>query len=212
MSRGILRKILSIYIGMTPGEVPLSADRWGKPLLTSRDGAPPVHFNMSHSVDVLLVAVARGSQVGVDVEWIDPALDWAPIADFVLSRSDVRAIRNVPEVHRRAAFYSLWTQWEALSKAIGCGLSLPRTSAVSVGRLGNWAGHQHDNWEGPEGGQWRTRILTPRCGYVAALAVGPSSDANMKFHYVARPPWEALVKPIGEERSPTPPAGDPDER
>jgi phosphopantetheinyl transferase len=119
---------------------------------------------------------------------MDQTLDWIPVAEAILSRSERIALRDVPAVHRRSAFYSLWTRWEALSKAIGCGLSLPRATVVPVQVGGNLTGRQDTIWVGPGGGLWRTRIFTPLHGYVAALAVRSDSDSGMKFYLDPRRP------------------------
>jgi len=187
--RGALREILSRYTGISAREISLWVDRWGKPALASEVNSPPVQFSIGHSGDLLLVAVTVHGQVGVDVERMDQTLDWIPVAEAILSRTERIALREVPAVHRRSAFYSLWTQWEALSKAIGCGLSLPRATVVPVQAGGNLTGRQDNLWEGPEGGLWRTQIFTPLRGYAAALAVRSHSAPVMKFYLGARPAW-----------------------
>ncbi|MBM2842346.1 MAG: 4'-phosphopantetheinyl transferase [Anaerolineales bacterium] len=187
--RGALREILSRYTGISPREISLCVDRWGKPALASGVNSPPVQFSIGHSGNLLLVAVTVHGQVGVDVERMDQTLDWIPVAEVILSRSERIALRGVPAVHRRSAFYSLWTQWEALSKAIGCGLSLPRDTVVPAQAGGNLIGRRDNLWEGPEGGLWRARIFTPHHGYVAALAHRSHSASQVKFYLSVRPPW-----------------------
>ena len=188
VSRGVLREVLGLYMGMTPREICLRVDRWGKPALTSLGDRRPLRFSISHSVDVLMVAVVARGQVGIDVEWIDQSLDWRPVAEQILPETEVSAVQKLPEAQQRAAFYSLWTQWEALSKAIGCGLTLPRTTIAPVSCHGILSGREHAILRGPQGALWRTRIFTPLHGYVAALAVEYPSVAQMKFYMAARPP------------------------
>jgi len=187
--RGALRDILSRYTGISPREISLCVDRWGKPALASGVNRPPVQFSLGHSGDLLLVAVTVHGQVGVDVERMDQTLDWIPVAELILSRSERIALRQVPALHRRSAFYSLWTQWEALSKAIGCGLGLPRATVMPSQASGNLTGRQDNLWEGPGGGLWRARIFTPHHGYVAALADRAHSASQMKFYLSVRSPW-----------------------
>jgi len=73
-----------------------------------------LRFNLSHSGDVTLVAVARDSEVGVDVERIRPVIEMHSIARRWLGRDD---IADEPE------FYRVWTRHEAMVKALGVGLS-----------------------------------------------------------------------------------------
>jgi 4'-phosphopantetheinyl transferase len=73
-----------------------------------------LRFNLSHSGDVTLVAVARDTEVGVDVERIRPVIEMQAIARRWLGRDD---IADEPE------FFRVWTRHEAMVKALGIGLS-----------------------------------------------------------------------------------------
>jgi hypothetical protein len=139
-------------------------------------------FSISHSRDLLLVAITVQGQVGVDVEWMDQTFDWTPVAETIFSRSERTALREVAALHRRSAFYSLWTRWEALSKAIGCGLSLPRAAVVPAPPGGNLANRHDGLWEGPDGGLWRTRTFTPCDGHVATVAHRPHPGPRTKLY------------------------------
>ena len=73
-----------------------------------------MRFNLSHSGDVTLVAVARDSEVGVDVERIRPVIEMREIARRWLGRDDVADEQE---------FFRAWTRHEAMVKALGVGLS-----------------------------------------------------------------------------------------
>ena len=73
-----------------------------------------MRFNLSHSGDVTLVAVARDSEVGVDVERIRPVIEMRAIARRWLGRDDMADERE---------FLRAWTRHEAMLKALGVGLS-----------------------------------------------------------------------------------------
>jgi 4'-phosphopantetheinyl transferase len=84
----------------------------GKPYLAS---APEIRFNLAHSREMALVAVARDVEVGVDIERIRPLPEYAAIAQ-----------RYFPEGYTAPTgvreFFRHWTRFEALLKAHGAGL------------------------------------------------------------------------------------------
>jgi 4'-phosphopantetheinyl transferase len=98
-SRWALRGVLGRYLRRDPAAIELETGVRGKPALP--DPAGSLRFNLSHSRDLAVVAVARGREVGVDVEWIDPRGD------------------------RPAGFYASWTRREAVAKCAGAGLWAP---------------------------------------------------------------------------------------
>jgi len=73
-----------------------------------------LRFNLSHSGDVTLIAVARDSEVGVDVERIRPVIEMRTIARRWLGRDDIAGEQE---------FFRAWTRHEAMVKALGVGLS-----------------------------------------------------------------------------------------
>jgi 4'-phosphopantetheinyl transferase len=95
----------------------------GKPEL-AEPRTPPLAFNLSYCQSVALCAVAR-RQVGVDIEaWT--ALDHHAVAAAVYSAHDRARLREVPDSELETAFFRFWTRWEAVAKASGLGLSMPR--------------------------------------------------------------------------------------
>jgi 4'-phosphopantetheinyl transferase len=126
---GVLREIVGGHLGIDPAEVELTFGPQGKPVLAA--GAT-LSFNLSHSSDVALVAVACDREVGVDVEEIRPrhgllALArraFGPDVGAELERLDPPA--QTVELHRR------WTAHEAALKCAGTGLAGPPPAGVTV--------------------------------------------------------------------------------
>ncbi len=71
-ARTALRVILSGCTGSPPHEICFELGRHGKPALA---GGGPLEFNLSHSGDWAMVAVAQGVPVGIDIERIREDLD-----------------------------------------------------------------------------------------------------------------------------------------
>jgi 4'-phosphopantetheinyl transferase len=126
-SRGFLRSVLGRYLAIEPAMVAFDYDAHRKPLLRGSSPAD-LRFNLAHSGDVTLVAVAHGIDVGVDVEVRRDLADRQQIAARFFSLSEAEAIASLPEELRDEAFFACWTRKEAYLKAVGLGLSGPLDS------------------------------------------------------------------------------------
>ena len=126
-AHGALRLILAEHLDCDPMALRFSTEEGGKPVL---DDAV-VQFNLSHSGALALVAVARGRQVGVDVECIRPIPELAGIAERICTPSERAALDALSTSERDGAFLALWTRKEALAKMTGEGVgALSRDSRL----------------------------------------------------------------------------------
>lgn len=124
--RACLRLILSHYLSCAPAEIRLCYNRQGKPFLDARHRQQaPLFFNLSHSADRGLLGVLRKHELGVDLEQIDPQLDFAQTAHYFFTAEDQLFLEQRPQTRKRRCFYRLWTRKEAQLKALGCGLVSP---------------------------------------------------------------------------------------
>lgn len=170
-ARGALRTILSRYLNAQPGELRFCYSPYGKPTLGRASGDAVIHFNLSHSDGLALYAVARGREVGIDVERVRPIPDAEAIAERFFSVRENSVFRAVPENKKPEAFFTCWTRKEAFIKARGEGLSFPLDQFdVSVipgepARLLNIRNHPQ------ECNRWSLHALAPGPGFVGALAV-----------------------------------------
>jgi 4'-phosphopantetheinyl transferase len=80
-------------------------------------------FNLSHSENVLALAVAFGGEVGIDVEVVNPAVDLLAVAEAQFAKEDFAWLRALPASECTNGFYRLWTRQEALAKADGRGIA-----------------------------------------------------------------------------------------
>src|SRR5918993_4584030 len=68
--RGLLRVILSSYVGVSPGEIIFIYGNRGKPALQPQVGGPAIEFNLAHTDGMAIYAVTQDQPVGVDIELI----------------------------------------------------------------------------------------------------------------------------------------------
>ena len=171
VARGVLRAILGGYLNRMPACLSFSYSSHGKPALAGESDGDAIRFNMSHSRGVALYAVARGREVGIDLERIRFDLAVAEIAGQFFSPQEVAMLRELPTEAQSQAFFRCWTRKEAYVKARGEGLSLPLDEfdvSLAPGEPAAVLGTQRDP---SEASRWSLQELTPAPGFVAALAV-----------------------------------------
>ena len=167
--RGALRRILATILGIDALAVPVIEGAHGKPRLQA-DGRPSVGFNLSHSGDRFVVAIALGMEPGVDVERIRPRRNLESISRRFFSPAEQREVAAAPDP--LGAFYRVWARKEAVIKAdgrgVGIGLDRFDVNAAEPPLLrdARWAGAAPD-----EASRWSLRSLDAGPGYAAALAL-----------------------------------------
>ena len=136
LARCYLRIILGRYLNLSPEMVELAYHQYGKPFI-AYGSANPIEFNLSHAHDRGVLAVTTGQAVGIDLERIDPKLEFLPIANQFFLPEEKALLRNYPEHKRRRAFYRLWTRKEAVLKCLGHGFSeKPETQVQATAGIG----------------------------------------------------------------------------
>jgi 4'-phosphopantetheinyl transferase len=127
VAHAALRLVLGHYLDEDPRRLRFERGAHGK-LRLARPRPHDYEINLSHSAERTLIAVARGREVGVDIEVHRPDVDVHSLAKYVLSPAERCAFAAVPAADRRAAFFRAWTRKESFVKAIGEGLACPLES------------------------------------------------------------------------------------
>jgi len=166
--RGLLRKLLEAYLDRPAAALRFSQGPHGKPVLMDQEVQAGLHFNLSHSGDRVLYAVAR-REVGVDLEAMDRRLDYAAIAERICTPREWALFQALSSEHISEAFFACWTRKEAFAKALGDGL------ASGLSRLD--VCFQDDAWVNQQvslrdaiGREWSVLNVLPEPGWVGALA------------------------------------------
>ncbi len=127
-SRVFTRRVLSNETGILPENLQILTDKCGKPCLSPLAvvGCPPsksVKFNVSHSENFLCIATALGSDVGIDIEVVNPSLDVLAISRACFDQKNYEQVRCSSPNERVLVFYRLWTRREAFAKMLGHGVN-----------------------------------------------------------------------------------------
>ena len=156
-ARGWLRHLLASYLGTEPAEVRFSQCSPGKPRLAARSHW--LRFNVSHSADMVAIAVAHSREVGIDLESTrgGGSAEVVPLR-FLSEREQAALVRLSGQARRRTSL-QFWTGKEAYLKAVGLGLrgpvaeidvALPLEHRIGViaephvGIPGDWSLHTFD--------------------------------------------------------------------
>lgn len=120
-SRVILRYLLAGYLSLQPFAIKLRKGKAGRPVLDGRHRTD-LSFNLSHSGDLMVLAIARAGNVGVDVEYLNRRAAFDKLARRVFSRYEQAALADAGEAGYTAAFFQGWTRKEALLKGVGASI------------------------------------------------------------------------------------------
>jgi 4'-phosphopantetheinyl transferase len=145
----VLREVLGRYLGIRGEQIRFEYNAFGKPAL-SPGLASRLTFNLSHSADLAVIAVAYGAAIGVDLEHVRAQPDFADIARYFFSAAEVDHLTALPSHLQARAFFGCWTRREAYVKACGEGLA---------------------NEASAPDGRWSVYDFEPAPGYIGALVV-----------------------------------------
>lgn len=166
--RGLLRVVLGRYAGRSPERLQFHYGPRGKPALA--DVGRRLVFNVSHSDELALYAVAGDREVGIDVERVRPVSQPEQIAESFFSAPEKISLRAVPPDLRLAAFFDCWTRKEAYVKARGDGLGHPLDAFAVTFEPGQPARLMPvSGTSAEELAAWSLQALAPEAGYTAAL-------------------------------------------
>ena len=177
--RGVLREILGRYVHAKPAELRFDYSTNGKPELGAEFASGEIHFNLSHSEELALIAVTCVGVVGVDVERVRTIDNADALVARFFSARENELFQNVPPSEKPAAFFNLWTRKEALLKATGEGITRS-LSLVEVSFLpGEPARLLAVSGDTAKAAQWSLIDLQPAPGFAGAVAIR-AKDISLK--------------------------------
>jgi 4'-phosphopantetheinyl transferase len=150
LTRGRLRHLLAVRLGVPPSAVELEYGAQGKPHLSRRMPLQGLRFGVSRSEDLAVIALSNGREVGVDIEAMRPVAEAEEIAALCFSPPELESYLALRPQDRPEGFLQHWTRLEAISKAVGCGLGCPVPS---------------------DDRRWAAHMFVPKPGYIGTVVV-----------------------------------------
>ncbi|OZI34728.1 hypothetical protein CAL29_14740 [Bordetella genomosp. 10] len=120
VTRSLLRQLLGKYAGQPAAALRFVYTDRGRPELPS---AYELSFNVSHSGDYALIVVSRCRAVGIDIERVNPSIDWQGMLPLVCTDSESVLLSAAAPEDRTRLFFDIWTGKEALLKTLGHGIT-----------------------------------------------------------------------------------------
>lgn len=136
VTRALVRTVLSRYVDVAPAQWTFVANAHGRPeIANDHPGASDLSFNISHTANLIVLAVSHGRALGVDTENTRVRPAPVEIADRYFAPSEAAALRVLPKDRQPQRFFEYWTLKESYVKARAIGLSVPlhRFSVQFVG-------------------------------------------------------------------------------
>jgi len=171
-SRVVLRQVLSRYVGRAAHELEFRYGEHGRPALVE---SPGLDFNLSHSGSRVLIAVVRGTRVGVDLQRVEPDRDLRRLARRFFAPEEIASLEGLEGAAFGDAFFRLWCCKEAYLKALGTSISeLPSGSFRFRFDEAGGAGPRlvESAWQAPGAepiDEWCFALPEPPEGFVAAV-------------------------------------------
>lgn len=173
--RGILRSLLSRYLQIKPDRLQFNYSETGKPFLKNQR----LQFNVAHSQELALYAVALDHPVGVDLEQIRAIADLDSLTQRFFTPNEHAAIAALSKSQQPHAFFRHWACKEAYLKATGDGLA--KLQELEIYLDANQAYLKRI----PQGNieDWHLRELDPEENFVGAI-VSSSQHRNFTFWHL----------------------------
>ena len=178
LAHGAMRTILAAYERLLPVNLRFETAPLGKPTL-ERTAEGRLEFNLSHSGNLALLAVARDRAVGVDIERWNADMAHIDVAERYFSRVECDALRSFAGAPDRIVegFFSVWSRKEAYLKATGHGVSHGLDHFDVSLTPGEPAALIADRKDADAPLRWTMVTLAAGAGYSAALVVAaPASE------------------------------------
>ncbi len=176
-ARGMLRIILARYLDTAPRLLRFRYGAQGKPTVQTEE----LHFNISHSDDLLLVGISQAGALGLDIERVPAGHVVDSVSAVVFSQPERKELEFLPPTERAECFARFWTRKEAYIKAVGGGMSIELTSLDVATAPGQVLQYQEGIGQWSPCPPWALRPLPVRPGFAGALAA--QGNSQVVRHY-----------------------------
>ncbi|HEY6196875.1 MAG TPA: 4'-phosphopantetheinyl transferase superfamily protein [Candidatus Eisenbacteria bacterium] len=177
VAHALMRSVVAERAGCDPAELKFRASPGGRPEPVWPPSASDYRLSISHGDGVALCGVAKGCDIGVDVESLrNVGPDPLALAETYCSARERAQIQAARPAERAERFLEIWTLKESIAKAMGLGFRLPfqeftvrlpaEDRPPSVTFLPGVAGEDH---------AWDLVSMRPTREHVAAVALGVGS-------------------------------------
>jgi 4'-phosphopantetheinyl transferase len=184
----LLRHALSVEIpDVAPADWRFVRTPSGRPELAPEHGSD-VRFSLTHGAGMTLVALARGREVGIDVEPDDDDASAATVVANALTADELERWSRLDGAAATRFAMARWTLKEAYTKARGLGLALDLRRIDFRGEKDSLSLRAPfpENEDAPQ--RFRFALFEPGASRVAALAVTATPSDSLTYQVLAPDP------------------------
>ncbi|NRA42203.1 MAG: 4'-phosphopantetheinyl transferase superfamily protein [Pseudomonadales bacterium] len=194
ITRALVRDTLSHYLPDEPHQLAFVSEAKGKPKL-SQPKHSGLWFNLSHTEGLIVCAVSKLPQLGVDCEQLTRDNEILAIAQRYFSTSETAELFSLAPEHQRSRFFDYWTLKESYIKACGQGLAIPldhfsfsiddEGGSYHLGQCKQAISIAFDAARQDQPAAWQSQLLYPSHQLRIALSVKQASQQpfDTRFFY-----------------------------
>ncbi len=128
-TRAIIRLILSEYEeSVSPSDWVFKKNKHGKPRISNTSLLKNIHFNISHTKGMIVIAVSLDLELGADIEEVNYRRNTDGIVNNFFYDKEKYIYYRLNKKNRIPYFFEIWTLKESYMKACGLGFSMPMDS------------------------------------------------------------------------------------
>ena len=173
-TRLLVRTALSRYEPVAPAAWRFESNEHGRPFVPRS----PLSFSLSNTRGLVVCAVARHLELGVDAELCSRAMCRSKSLSST-APAEAAALRALPPACQPLRFLEYWTLKESYIKARGLGLTLPLDRFRFVFDEQHTPHIEFDTCLGDDGASWRFMQFRLR-SHLVALCVRLGSKSELK--------------------------------
>jgi 4'-phosphopantetheinyl transferase len=202
LTRVLVRSVLSRYAPIEPNDWHFANGPFGRPRIDGLEAEETrsLDFNLSHTAGLIVLAIARNIELGVDVENTRRSAVLEAV-DHYFAPAEASSLGALPAALQPHRFFELWTLKESYIKARGMGLQIPLDSfafALDVpGDIGFSLADPRGN------AAWHFQQLQPTPDHMVALC--SSTDARIVCRETSPLQWERPLEVRTTRASKIPP-------
>jgi 4'-phosphopantetheinyl transferase len=170
--------LLENYTGIKAEKINFLFNKYNKPFLNDH----VIEFNLSHSKDFVLIGFTKNHALGVDVEYINPTIDFFDLAPRVFTKNEQKQLGSISLNMQRFAFYQGWTCKEAFIKAKGKGLAFPLLE-FEVSLMPGKIKLINTFYEPKDKNSWTLNQILPGPNYIGSFAVKSPTSSYKYFSW-----------------------------
>lgn len=127
LTRVLVRSVLAAYLPTPAKDLVFCHNDFGRPSLLPEQNPLGLDFNLSHTGQGIVCALACRARIGVDLESYTKSRN-PEIAETFFTDREKAQLHTVPQARWNRQFIELWALKEAYIKALGKGTAIPLDS------------------------------------------------------------------------------------